>query len=234
MEATQINDSISRASLLGLPPELRLKIYDILIESDIFQPVFEPKSAPTGQSLIKPVRLPVASLAMSCSLISSEIHGHMHALPSSERFAVVKAYTEGWFTTADFFFRRAPCSIFDLTTLKVSLEIKPAIHLPRSHSAGFVNVKDAASLIYTNSFLLKELLEVLFKPGSVFANARAMSEVQVHIHVIRGKGGLETDESHNWLMETFHLVYDTHLRNYYWIECDRRISVRIEDFSREC
>jgi hypothetical protein len=96
-----------RASLLGLPVEIRLGIYDIIKDFDVGYLV-NPMPSKTNSP-----RLPLRDLAISCRLLAQEILAHRNALPDSERYATIDL------TNYTMTLSHAPCRATDLNTLKL-------------------------------------------------------------------------------------------------------------------
>lgn len=82
-----------KAHLPGLPTELRLQIYYLLISSDIkYNTGAIVKDGPWSWKTIKPqkpLRITVGSLAMSCSLLAVEVRTHIRSMPAADRVAAV-------------------------------------------------------------------------------------------------------------------------------------------------
>lgn len=180
-----------RCHLLELPPELRLHIYDLVAGFEISQPVFD-NYVGTGYRLPlsrrTPVRLSVANLAMTCSLIANEVR--RHTLPERQRFAIVGATVapigpSGLFPLL--YFQRAPCPIVDLTALKIMINVK----LGRQPVA----IMDCFRyvLMYIRDQLL---LRLLFNPSSSFSHTRAALDVHVYVHVSRETGNTQSKRSY--------------------------------------
>jgi hypothetical protein len=96
-----------RASLLGLPVEIRLGIYDIIKDFDVGYLV-NPMPFKTNSP-----RLPLRDLAISFRLLAQEIRAHRNALPDSERYATIDL------TNYTMTLSHAPCRATDLNTLKL-------------------------------------------------------------------------------------------------------------------
>lgn len=103
-----------RASLLGLPTELRLMIYDIIKDSNIHHYLphdFRHLPQP-------PPRLPLRDLARSCKL-AREIRDHRQSLPANERHATISILVRSDNHNHDFYLSHAACPAKDLTILKL-------------------------------------------------------------------------------------------------------------------
>lgn len=105
--------------LLGLPPELRLMIYDSVMNTDIQHHL--PRLNYKYSSRQSPPRLPLRDLARVCKLLAREIRGHLHSLPTSERYASISIRADSKGRTAYLF--RAPCPAEELLAVRFVYEI---------------------------------------------------------------------------------------------------------------
>lgn len=117
-----------KASLLGLPCELRFQICEIVLQFDVNNDA-ETKKCPNHSTPLKiKLKLPIRSLAMSCRSVADEVRAVTRSLHSSERFSIVTMAMSDWDYGA-FYVRRAPCPIMDLKALKIEV-----IHQTKSFS----------------------------------------------------------------------------------------------------
>lgn len=180
-----------RCHLLELPPELRLNIYDLVAGFEISQSVFDHyvgTADPLQYSRQTPVRLPVANLAMTCSLIANEVR--RHTLPEKQRFAIVGATTGPREFSPLLYFQRAPCPVVDLAALKLMINLKLG--------------RDAVAAMVCFRYVLRcmrdqLLLRLLSNPSSSFNNTRSALEVQVYVHVSRDA---DNGQSKSWYKST--------------------------------
>jgi len=125
-----------RASLLGLPPELRLMVYDIVKDFDLQHHLTIRSERLLSPHL--PPRLPLRDLAKSCKLIAQEIRHHRHCLPTSERYAVILSQIsrEGF----ELRLTRAPCPAKEVTTLRFMYDFAVSTRPVGDLSPGIITV----------------------------------------------------------------------------------------------
>lgn len=119
-----------KATLLGLPLELRRQIYDVLLEQNAncyvssLSPEGEAPEAPAISAFLHqpPLNMPLASLATACSSLADEVRSHILALPADKRVAAMEL-TGDQIGLKQCFFHRMPCRVVDLTSLQVHFNI---------------------------------------------------------------------------------------------------------------
>lgn len=113
----------SRASLFGLPRELRLTIYDTLITHEVHYDLgtLDPNvlarlTAPTRPR--RPFRTPTTPLALSCRSIANEIRSHANTLQPAQSTAIVELAVNcrGYYRVL---LRTFPCRVQLLRTLRI-------------------------------------------------------------------------------------------------------------------
>jgi hypothetical protein len=106
-----------RASLLGLPTELRLMIYDIIKDSEIHHHL---PSWRRYRSLSSPIpRLPLCDLARSCKLLAQEIRDHSQSLPATERYVTIHIQVDADEHKHDYSLAHVIRPAKDLTALRI-------------------------------------------------------------------------------------------------------------------
>lgn len=115
-----------KASFLGIPPELRLQIYDGVICLDINGPVKEGSS--TNESLsdrcLEARELPIKKLALTCRIVANEIRSHNRSLPAHQRVACIDIYCMFYFRAR---LHRLPCRVSQLSSLELEIHLKTDI-----------------------------------------------------------------------------------------------------------
>ncbi|KAM0716332.1 hypothetical protein Q7P37_007777 [Cladosporium fusiforme] len=123
-----------RATLLGLPRELRRQLYDIILNKDVNYYVRTlsrfrldgetPGRLPFFDSAERepPILMPLAELAMTCSSLANEIRAHIRALPPKERAANFEL-TGDHVGLKSCFLRQMPFPVADLALVRVEVNI---------------------------------------------------------------------------------------------------------------
>lgn len=133
------NSPPHRATLLGLPPELRLQIYDRVLLLDIDFCIERASPLATthlSQSLSErwdgACDLPINILAQTCRLIANEIRSHAASLPPSKREACIELRPRALMLYS-IHLHRLPCRIRQLQGLELETRIDmPAVLLSRN------------------------------------------------------------------------------------------------------
>lgn len=205
----------SRTSLLGLPPELRLHIYDMVASSKISGPAFYSEytqytAGRRDKRLGRAVnfQLPVTNLAMSCSFIADEIRKHIHALPTNHRFAELPTTTSVHFTYGKLFLQRAPCHIGDLTVLKVVIDLEIDKTDYCDLNMGFKNPSWSQYVKSSPHSLACTLLNLVHPGDFIGRNARTLAEVHLEVNVTRGTRNNQSKEDYNKLVQEVRDAYE--------------------------
>lgn len=157
-----------RASLLGIPRELRFGIYDIVtthhVDHDL-EHLEDPPRAPHG------FRTPITNLALTCRSIASEIRSHARTLQPSQSTAVI-GLRMGLANVYDITLITFPCRVRLLKGLLIELAVISGphdIHLDSPiHSAA----------IMAREFVL--LVRQIFAcEGCLLRSAEGIKEVRV-------------------------------------------------------
>lgn len=215
--------SSSHATLLGLPPELRFMIYDMVADFDICHPAFDHEMYPSKvlrwdafllpqPRRSTPIRLPIARLAMTCKLLATEVRRHSHSLLASQRFAVVRVTSSLEAKSPDLLhFHRAPCPIDDLAAVKVVVDLKVGNFdldlddpLDRPASQSLPMLKTCARHLRTQ-------LMYLLHPASTFGVASAIKSVQIYIHVERLPSNGHSKKTYDTLVRYIRKAYTKEL-----------------------
>lgn len=200
--ATSHQAQTTRAHLLGLPIEIRRNIYDIIIGFQVSHYCFDFIIESSRWWREKPLKLPVADLAMSCSLLATEIRDHLRSLPVSERTAVVALTGETSFPMPNLCFKRAPCPVVGLKALDVVLDLGVQQHY--THGSSLIPARDpfVSSQLLTSAHDVMRQLQILFDPASSFGkDTSALTEVRIHIR-IRGSCEIsQTEQDFNTLLQ---------------------------------
>lgn len=168
-----------KASLLGLPPELRLQMYDILIASETRHRISGRWERNVDEHL--QFLLPTAHLALTCSHIANELSLHGGSLPVIERFAVLTVHDIMDKESKHSYISRAPCRLVDLTVLKI--EVNLMVNQRRASQFWPQFARDAYTFMFIpddRDFLFL-LFVRLIRPSSFLGKAHALKEVQVRI-----------------------------------------------------
>jgi hypothetical protein len=114
-QVTPTQQQPPRASLLGMPVEIRRAIYDVLKNFDFQHPIDRMK-----RHQDPPGALPLSGLARSCKFLALEIRSHQDSLPDSERYATIRI--DNSMTTM--FLTHAPCPSADLKAVKIVFDLR--------------------------------------------------------------------------------------------------------------
>lgn len=171
-----------KTSLLGLPPELRLQIYDILIASETSHRI----SGRWERNADEHLRflLPTAHLAMTCSHIANKISLHVGSLPVGERFAVLTVRdipAELGKESGHAYISRAPCRLVDLTVLEIEVNLMVNQRRASQFWPQFAHDAYRFILMPDNHDFLFLLFVRLMQPSSLLGKAHALKEVQVRV-----------------------------------------------------
>jgi hypothetical protein len=127
-----------RASLLGLPTELRLMIYHFAKESEVQHHL---RRKWTKDYWPPPLsRLPLRGLARSCKLPAQEIRNHRQSLLPGERHAIIRILVRSdRFEDDDhnFYLSHASCPAKDLTILRLEYTVLVSAHYWTHHFPQF-------------------------------------------------------------------------------------------------
>ena len=134
-----------RASLLGLPPELRYMIYDIVKDFDISHQLNNVWGQ--WQATYPLPRLPLRDLARSCKLLAQDIRDHRHCLPANERYATIytRLCSGGSY---DAWLSRASCPARELEVLNLVCNIPVSSGHSRAHSESVLYMINMHPLVF--------------------------------------------------------------------------------------
>lgn len=179
-----------KASLLGLPRELRLQIFEMVLKFDVNHGIEDSIDTYLLRSITPRLDLPVQSLAMSCKSMADEVRAVVRSLPSSERFAIATTFVSECSYGAPYI-RRAPCRIVDLRALKIEV-----IH--EGAAPGTLNSMSHLARNNLGKFMLRKL-EGALGPRSLLGKARALESVEVHVSFppLEKCGGQSQDKYNN-------------------------------------
>lgn len=214
-QSTPLAQSVgSRTHLLGVPPELRLQIYDSVIALSLFDPSFSCTTGQSGKSAPwsrgRPISLPVANLAMSCSQTANEVRAHLSALAPSESFVTISFLAGSLDLDGYFCIHRAPCPIANLTALKVIVDLEIDEH--------DLEVEDTSSQerimeLSHGPAVLRSELENLLHPGRWFGSARALTRVHILVQVDSSTEDMQWEEGYTASVQRIRTAYETQLRS---------------------
>lgn len=108
-----------RASLLGLPTELRFMIYDIVKDSDISHQIPIEWGRPPHPS----PRLPLGGLARSCKFLAHDVLDHRSSLSANEGHAATITIRVGPDGNHDAWLSHESCPARDLKVLNIVCDI---------------------------------------------------------------------------------------------------------------
>lgn len=116
-----------KASFLGIPPELRLQIYDRVVCLDIDVLIDKAPINMRRQSLGAMCKgaceLPIKQLALVCRSIADEIRSHNRLLPSHQRVASLEVRAHSQPLTYPVHLRRLPCCLRQLSGLELEVRL---------------------------------------------------------------------------------------------------------------
>lgn len=176
----------ARPCFLGLPPELRLIIYELALDHNIGQIIeslgfsvrkicsCKPR---TSSKPVENLQLSLAGLALTCRLVASEVRDMRSRLRPEERFAsiVMRSTIEphSW-TRFHAYLGRASCCIADLTALKLTLDLD----VSKVHTSFWSATLSKLRLCGT--------LKLMFDRSELFgfvSNATKLSNIEIYIRV---------------------------------------------------
>lgn len=170
-----------KASLLGLPRELRLQIYEIVLEFPLKYDTRDFWRQRSGFSTTSNLSLPLANLAMSCSSIAYETRALICSLPANDRFATA-AISVDHYDVGPMYLQRAPCPVIDLKVIEVEAVVDKPVKCAFCGSPFcFSSALESASAL---GIRIGSSVRSKFNEDSLFHDARALQEIQIHVRLL--------------------------------------------------
>lgn len=192
----------SKTSLLGLPRELRLQIYELVLEFALDYDTSDFWRRHLGGSTVSNLSLPVANLAMSCSSIAYEVRALICSLPAKERFAIA-TLSVGPDGQGPMYLQRVPCPVVDLKVFNIEADVEVPM---KCFACGFADCFNgdlsAASALGAR---LGCSVRSEFDKDSVLHGARVLQKIQAHIRFLK-ESPRTKDECEKLLQEFRHAL----------------------------
>lgn len=193
-----------KASLLGLPRELRLQIYEYVLEFALDYNTSDFWRRHLGGPTLSSFRLPIAKLAMSCSSIAYEVRALICSLPDKDRFAIA-TLSVGPDGQGPMYLRRAPCPVADLKVFNIEVDVEVPMEC---FHCGFADCFNGAlSTAYTLGARLGCSVRSEFDMNSALHGARALQKIQVHVRFL--KDSWRTKDECEKLLQEFRSALET-------------------------
>lgn len=189
-----------QASLLGLPCELRLQVYEVVLRLPLNYDADAAKSERAASSRLNRsttmpnLSLPVMNLTLSCRFIASEVRAMARSLRPSERFAIATFDACLHRQRGNLRIVQAQCLLSDLKVLKAEVEVK-------AQGCGTCCATSPATVSpYDIGRWVNLRVGPLFYPTGLFHNAWALEEVRIHVRF----PDMESMNQESWVMEEFY------------------------------
>lgn len=184
---------------LGLPSELRLRIYGIILSADLDAVDFEKFqwfAYGTSKLELPSVRLPITNLAQSCRLVANEVRDHIGSQPAKDRFATMSMQAS-LKSVEPSIMRQITCKAVYLVGLRVAMNLTISRFDVFTFGLG-LSIPSIAAQRYTPVIAgLETQLHSLFRYDSLLRGSGLLDEIQILLHLSIQQDRTRTGKKHD-------------------------------------